>query len=91
MHGFSVGPGQHKSGAGAALWADGSEDISVFVTLIGRQARPCAFLGPNAGSSVLLSNPRFILKPQFNWFALGQIGYVRGEGSAEVFLNVSMI
>lgn len=90
LHRLGVGPGQNQSSAGAALWADGSEDVGVLIALIGRQAWPCAFPSPNADLSVLLADARFVLEPNLYRFAFGQVGYVGSKGSGEVFLNVSI-
>tara|TARA_B100000929_G_C15452565_1_gene401662 strand:- start:650 stop:910 length:261 start_codon:yes stop_codon:yes gene_type:complete len=71
LHGFGISSWQDQSSAYTTLWADGSEQVGVLVALISRQARSSALPCPNTSSPILLTNPRFILKPQFYRFALG--------------------
>lgn len=90
LHGFGVRLWQHQGRADPALGADGSEQIGVLVALIGRLARPRAFLRPLPDLPILLAQSGFILEPYLDRRAFRQIGYMRGEGSGEVFLNASI-
>lgn len=67
-----------------------AEDIGALVALIGRQARPRASLGPNAGAAILLANAGFVLEPDFDAPPLRQMAYVSLERGGEVFLKSSM-
>ncbi len=89
LHGVGVGPGQHERRALAPPGTYRAEQIGVVVALVGWQARPRAGLGPQPGSAVLLAEPGFVLKPDFDSPVLGQMAYVRGERAGEVFLNPS--
>ena len=89
FHGACVGPRQHKRRALATAGADRAEQIGVLVALVGRQARPRAGLGPKTGPAVLLAEPGFVLKPDFDRLALGQMAYVCCQRAGEVFLNPS--
>lgn len=90
LHGLGVCLRQHQGCADPALWADGSEKIGILVTLIGGLARPSALLCPLPDLPILLSESGFILEPYLDRYAFRQIGYMRGEGSGEVFLNASI-
>lgn len=67
-----------------------AEDIGALVALVGRQARPRAFLGPNPGVTVLLANAGFVLEPNLDAPPLRQMAYVSLERGGEVFLKSSM-
>lgn len=92
LHGLGVGGWQHEGRAGAALWANGPKQIGIFVALISRQAWTSALLRPDTDLPVFLSQPGFILKPNFNTLSLclRKAGYVGTEGLGEVFLKASM-
>lgn len=77
LHSFSVGLRQDESRACPSFGADGPEQIGVVIALIGWQAWPGSLLCPDAYLTVLLSNARFILEPDFDRRIRGQIGYVR--------------
>src|SRR5512134_2469464 len=62
---LSVAAGQDEGGADAAIGTDGAEDVSRLGALIVRRRGAGSLLGPAAGDLVLLSDPRFILPPQF--------------------------
>jgi len=91
LHGLGVGPWQNKGGAFSLCRANGSKYVGVFVTLIRRLCRPCATSGPNARASVLLTDTRLVLPPDFNLFIAGHFGQMRLQGQGEVFLKASMI
>jgi hypothetical protein len=71
LHGLGISSWQDQSSTDTTLWADGPEQVGVFVALISRQAWSCPLSCPKTRSPILLTNPRFILKPQFYRFALG--------------------
>ena len=71
LHGLGISSWQDQSSTYTTLWADGPEQVGVFVALISREARSCPLPCPNTSSPILLTDPRFILKPQFYLFALG--------------------
>ena len=70
-----------------SLGTDGAEQIGVLVTLIGWQARSRAGLGSDPGAAVLLAEPGFILEPDLDWLAVGQMAYVGRERAREVLWN----
>ena len=68
----------------------GAEDIGALIALIGRQARPRAFLGRNSGAAVLLTDAGFVLEPDLDAPPLRQMAYMSLERGGEVFLKSSM-
>jgi hypothetical protein len=91
LHGLSVGIGHGEGCAHAARRADGSEQIGVLVTLVGRLARTGSPPGPLADDAILLSDPGFILKPNFDGFARGNMSEMRLQRRREVFLNAAIV
>ncbi len=91
LHGFGVRPGQHERRPLAVSRTDGAEQIGVPIALIGRLAGARAFSCPKAGQAVLLTQPRFVLEPDFNRRSRRQVSYMRLERVGEVFLNALMI
>jgi hypothetical protein len=71
LHGLGISSWQDQSSTYTTPWADGPEQVGVFVVLISREAWSCPLPCPNTSSPILLTDPRFILKPQFYRFALG--------------------
>ena len=90
LHSGRVGFRQDQCRAFAEHRTYGAEDIGALVALVGRQARPRAFLGPNSGAAVLLANAGFVLEPDFNAPPFRQMAYVSLERGGEVFLKSSM-
>lgn len=90
LHGLGVSCGKHQGGPDATLGTNRTEQICILIALISGQAWSRAFSGPNANSSVLLADPRFILKPQLDRLALWQICYVGCKRVGKVFLKASM-
>lgn len=70
LHGLGVCLWQNKRGSGSSFRADGAEQICVFIALVGGQPWPGSLFGPDAGLAVLLPDPCFILKPDFDRRAL---------------------
>jgi hypothetical protein len=54
LHGLDVGV-KHQQGR--------AEDVGILIALIGDLARACAFRSPLINLTILLANPRFVLKP----------------------------
>jgi len=71
LHGFSVGERHHQRCTLATRRTDGPEEIGILVALIGRQPRPRAGLCPKPGAPILLTEPSFILEPDFYRRAFG--------------------
>lgn len=90
LHGGGVSEGKHERGPLAEPGTDGPEEIGIVVALIGGQAGTRAGLGPNSRAAILLPQPGFVLKPNFDALALGQRGYVAFERAREVFLKASI-
>jgi hypothetical protein len=88
-HGRRVAEGQDKSGALAEGRADCAEQIDRLGPLVVRRRWPRATLGPTAGNFVLLTDPRFVLPPDFYDFARRPLCRDFVEGDREFFLKVS--
>jgi hypothetical protein len=73
VHRFDVDGGQHQSGASAAGRANGTEQIGPGKAPVAGRTGTGATPGPDAGQCALLSNPCFILKPDFNRLAGGTL------------------
>ncbi len=63
VHCFRVAPGQDQPDSLAPLGADGAKYVGRGSTLVLRRRRTRATKRPSAGNFVLLSDPRFIAKP----------------------------
>ncbi len=90
LHGMGVCPWHHQAAALARRRADGAEHPGILIALIGWLPRPGSLFRPYTRLAVLLAQPRFILKPHFDWFASRQVAGMSLERQGEVFLNVSM-
>ncbi len=90
LHGAGVGEGEHEGGALGRHGADGAEQVSVGVSLIGRQAWPGTCLRPDPRVAVLLSQSGLVLEPDLDPLGLGQTGYVGRQRAGKVFLNASI-
>jgi len=89
LHGFSVHPWRCDSSPRSARRTNRSEQVGVFVTLVGRLARPRPGSRPLTDVPVLLADPGFILEPDFNRRCLRQALKMRAQRAREVFLNAS--
>lgn len=88
-HGFDVDGRQHQSGANAAGWANGAEQIGPGKAPVTLRARTASAPGPDPGQRALLPNPCFILEPDLDGLAIGALAE-RFQGSGcEVFLKAS--
>ena len=74
-----------EGGGSGAFRTDGSKYVSPFVASITWRARAGSAPGPNTGERSLLSDPRFILEPDFQWFAAGFRRQCRRYQLREVF------
>jgi hypothetical protein len=61
LHGFGISLRQRERGACSARRTDGTEQVSIFVTLVGRLSRPRSAPGPLPHDAILLTDPGFIL------------------------------
>ena len=68
LHGLRVCPRQHERRPLAMGRADGAIQIGVLIALIGGLAGARALLRPQPRQAVLLTQPRFVLKPDFYRF-----------------------
>ena len=91
LHGECVSDGQCERRAFTPRRADRAEEIGVVVTLVGRLARSRSPLRPLANLPVLLPNPGFVLEPNLYRFARGDMGKMRLQRLAEVFLNAAIV
>ena len=80
-----IGKGHDEGGGSGAFRTDGSKYVSPFVASITWRARAGSAPGPNTGERSLLSDPRFILEPDFQWFAAGFRRQCRRYQLREVF------
>ena len=90
LHRPCVGAGQHDRCTGIAAGADGAEQIGILVALIGWKSWAGALSGPDAGATILLAKPGFVLEPDFYRGTRWQMAYVGLQDSGEVFLNASI-
>jgi len=70
VHAIGVGVGHDHGGSGAALGTDRTENIGRGPALIMWCAWPGATPSPDPGQCALLTDPCFILEPNFDRFAL---------------------
>ena len=89
VHRFGVDLGQHQGGTDPARGADRAEQIGPLVALIARRPRAAALLSPDVGQAALLTDPRFVLPPQFDRLAAGMLRNDSGDQFGEVFLCAS--
>ena len=70
LHSLGVGMRQDEGCSRSACRTDGTEEIGAFKTLVGwlpwAGAAPC----PLPGHTILLADPRLVLKPNLNWLFL---------------------
>ena len=90
LHGACVGEGEHEGGALGPHGADGAEQVSVGVSLVGRSVWPGPCLRPDPRAAVLLSQSGLVLEPDLDPSGLGQSAYVGRQRTGKVFLNASM-
>src|SRR3954468_15661453 len=89
LHGLSVDLRHGEGCACTAGWANGAEQISAVITLVGRLAWPGSALGPLIDLTVLLSDPHLVLEPHFNGGSRRQMLQNIFGRLAEVFLNAA--
>ncbi len=86
LHCLGVGEGQRQRRTDATRRADGAEQIGALVALVGWLTRPRSALCPLPDNTVLLPDPGFVLKPNLDRFAFGQVGQMGAQRVLEVFL-----
>jgi len=86
LHRLGVGEGQHQRRADAAGGTDRAEQVGALVALVGGLTRPRSALCPLPDNTVLLPDPGFVLKPNLDRFAFGQVGQMGAQRVLEVFL-----
>ena len=91
LHGVGPYERQGEGCADASLRADRPEQVGIVVALVGRLTWSRAAPGPLADDTVLLPDPGFVLKPDFDPPALRQMPGMSLQRCGEVFLNASMI
>lgn len=91
LHGFGVGEGQRQPSSYATRRADGPEEVGRFIALVGRLLRSRAAPCPLPHDAILLADPGFVLEPDLDRLAFGQVGQVRAQRAREVFLYASTI
>jgi hypothetical protein len=85
LHGFGV-----KSGAGAALGTDRTEQIGRLRALIVDRAGTRASPGAAIGELVLLADPHLVLEPNLYRCARGELGADFRHAVSKLFLKASM-
>ena len=78
VHGFGVGVRHDERSAHSTIRADGAEQISPLIARIAYGAGTRSFSRPKPCQRSLLSNPRLILKPDFDGLAFGVFGKAIG-------------
>ena len=71
LHGPGIGLWHHHSRSLCAGRADRAEQIGVLITLVGGLTGPCPLESPLPDKTVLLSEARFILKPNLDRLSYG--------------------
>ena len=61
VHRMNIGTRSHESGANAAVWTDGAEQVGRLVALIARGCGSAAAPRPDAGQAALLADAGLIL------------------------------
>ena len=90
LHGLGVAAGQDEGRADAALGADGAEDIGRLRALIVRRPWSASPGRPSPGDLVFLTDPRFVLPPEFYVGATREPGADRRQLGRETFLKSSI-
>ncbi len=90
LHGVRIGKGHYQRCTDTPRRADGTKYISTFVALVFWLAGPCAFFCPLVNDTILLSDPGFILPPDFDGGFRRQVGYCGCQRLGKVFLKVSI-
>ena len=85
LHGLGVAAEQNEGGADTARRADGAEYIGRLGALIFRCPGPAPLTCPAAGDLVLLTDPRFVLPPEFYRGVGRQLGADFRHFGGEVF------
>ena len=88
-HRLGVDGGQDQTCGNTARRADGTEDIRPLIAGVAWRTRSRAASGPEPRQCALLADPRFILEPDFDGFALRSLRDCRRYRRAEVFLKAS--
>jgi hypothetical protein len=86
LHGLSVGEWQRESGSLATRRTDGAEQICALIALVGGLAGPRAAPSPLPNDTILLPYTSFVLEPDLDRFAFGQVGQMGVQRAREVFL-----
>ena len=89
VHGSRVCVWQNESDPRIASGANSPKDIGTFVTQITGHPWAGTRSGPYSRQSAFLADPRFILEPEFNFFAFGAVGERSFDFGDEVFLKSS--
>ncbi len=90
LHRLGVAARQDEGRADAALGTDGAEDIDRLCTLVAGRPGAGSPWRPAPGDLVFLTDPRFVLPPEF-YLGIGrERGSDRLQRGGEVFLKSSM-
>ena len=90
FHGGRVAIGHNEPGPFTLRRTDGAENVGPFRALIMRRTRTATTARPSAGDLVLLSDPGFILEPDFYFRSRRKPLPDRRQLVEEVFLNSSI-
>lgn len=91
IHRLGVAKGKDEPGTLALSRTDRAEDVGRGGALVMRRRGACATLGPTPRDLVLLSDPRFVLEPDFyRRVARERRSDLRQRGSEAPFLNASI-
>ena len=87
----SVSARHDEGGTDAACRADGAEEVGALIALVGGLARSRPTPGPLADEPVLLADAGFILEPDLDRLAFGDVGHVRPQRDGEVCLKAATV
>ena len=90
IHRLRVGIRQDQGRTDIAMRANSAKYVGPFAALIPRRGWTAAALGPDASQCTLLTNPGFVLPPEFNRLFARMLGDRGFDQIGKVFLCVSI-
>ena len=83
--------GHDQGRPGAAGRTDRPEQVSAFVALVGRLARPRTASRPDPHEAVLLAKAHLVLEPDLDGFVRADPGEMGVQGRGDGFVNSATI
>lgn len=90
VHCMCIAVRHDKSGTLALCRTDRAKNIGPLSSLIVRRTGPGSAFGPPSRDLVLLTDPRLVLPPNFNFYACGQACPDLFQRGGKVFLNATI-